>query len=169
MTSRWIGGTLTNFDEVSKNYKKLKDLDVFLTSYKTSDYTKRELLEFRREKRHLEDLYGGITDMLGSPDAVFVIDTHLETTAISEARKLDITTIGIVDTNADPMIIDYPIPANDDAVGSVKLITSYLMDAWIEGKKPESKAKPAKTEVSKAIEPKVKRPKPTPVKAEAKA
>lgn len=133
--SRWVGGTLTNFDEVGKNYKKLKDLDLFLKSYKTSDYTKRELLEFAREKKHLENLYGGISTMEAAPDALLIIDTHLETTAIAEAKRLEIPIVGVVDTNADPMVIDYPIPANDDAVGSIKLIASYLMDAWIEGSK----------------------------------
>jgi len=139
ITERWIGGTLTNFDEVSKNFKKLKDIRSFLAAGKTTGYTKRELLEMAREKAKLERFYGGIENLSGAPDALLVIDTNMEDTAISEAIAMGVDTVGIVDTNADPTIIDYPIPANDDAVGSVSIILSYLVDAWIEGQKGEIK------------------------------
>ena len=132
---RWIGGTLTNFPEVSKNFKKLKETEEFLASGKDGGYTKRELLMMDREKESLKDLYGGIADLDRIPDALVIIGTQLETTAVREAISNKVTSVGIVDTNADPTIIDYPIPANDDAVGSIKLITSYLVDAWIEGSK----------------------------------
>ncbi len=140
VTLRWIGGTLTNFSEVSRNVKKLSELTEFLASDKAHEYTKREVVVFGREKVKLEDLYGGISGMDRIPDALVVIGTQLETTAVKEARLSEITTVGIVDTNADPNIIDYPIPANDDAVGSIKLITSYLADAWIEGAKIANKS-----------------------------
>lgn len=141
VTTRWVGGMLTNFEEVSKNYKKLNDLEIFLHSQKKEDYTKHEILLFEREKKKLEKLYGGVARLERIPDAVYLIDTHHEQTALLEAHKLDVATVGIVDTNADPTIIDYPIPANDDAVGSIKLITSYLIDAWIEGQKKDGEKK----------------------------
>lgn len=133
VTSRWIGGTLTNFPEVSKNFKRLSELKEFLNSSKKGEYTKREIVLFEREKAKLMDLYEGFTGMDRVPDALIIVGTHLENTAVREAISNNVTTVGIVDTNADPDIIDYPIPANDDAVGSIKLITSYLVDAWIEG------------------------------------
>lgn len=146
VVSRWIGGTFTNYGEVAKNYKKLKDLEEFLASEKTHDYTKREVLLFERQKNHLKDLYEGVVNMDRIPEAVYIIDTHHEDTAVGEASKMGVSILGIVDTNSDPTVIDYPIPANDDAVGSIKLITSYLVDAWIEGqekarKKDASEAK----------------------------
>lgn len=133
--NRWIGGTLTNFPEVSKNFKKLKELEEFLASGKDNGYTKRELLEMGRSRDKLISLYGGIRDLGKIPDALVIIGTQFEQTAVREAISNNVPTVGIVDTNADPSVIDYPIPANDDAVGSIKLITSYLVDAWIEGAK----------------------------------
>lgn len=148
VTNRWIGGTLTNFSEVSKNYKKLNDLDVRLKDdEEKAKYTKKEVGLWAKEKAKLESFYGGASDMKKLPDALFVIDTHLEELAVKEAQRMGVATVGIVDTNADPYLIDYPIPANDDAVGSLKLIISYIIDAWIEGRKNlESKvpASPAK-------------------------
>ncbi len=134
VTSRWIGGTITNFSEVAKNFKKLFELNELLGK-PPGDYTKREMVLFEKEKNKLNNLYEGIVDLDKIPDALVVIGTQLEETAVREAIKNNIATVGIVDTNADPTIIDYPIPANDDAVGSIKLITSYLVDAWIEGAK----------------------------------
>jgi len=132
---RWVGGTLTNFSEVVKNFKKLKDLlEKLASEEERSKYTKKEVGLWEKEKQKLERLYGGIADLKKIPDAVFVIDSHLETLAIDEAGKMGVATVAIVDTNANPEIIDYPIPANDDATGSIKLITSYIIDAWIEGK-----------------------------------
>ncbi|MGE5041979.1 MAG: 30S ribosomal protein S2 [Candidatus Levyibacteriota bacterium] len=139
ITARWVGGTLTNFSEVSKNIKKLKEIKELLSTSKKEEYTKREQLLFEREKAKLEDFYGGIAEMGDIPDALYIIGTQGEDTAVSEAGKMDVETVGIVDTNADPSVIDYPIPANDDAVGSIKLITSYLMDAWIEGRTQRGK------------------------------
>lgn len=136
---RWIGGTLTNFSEVSKNFKKLRDLREFLDSNKKSEYTKKEVLLMERERGKLSSLYGGIADLDKVPDALVIIGTQLETTAVSEGLSSHIPIVGIVDTNADPTMIDYPIPANDDAVGSIKLITSYLVDSWIEGAKIKNK------------------------------
>ncbi len=135
VTQRWIGGTLTNFSEVSKNFKKLAELTENLANdEEKAKYTKKEVGIWEKERQKLVSLYGGIADLKKIPDAVFVIDSHLETLAIDEAGKMGVTTVAVVDTNANPEIIDYPIPANDDATGSIKLITSYIIDAWIEGK-----------------------------------
>lgn len=136
VTSRWIGGTLTNFEEVAKNFRRLKDLTARLANEEErAKYTKKEVGLWEKKRVKLASFYGGIADMEKLPDAFFIIDTHLEDLAVREALKTGVTTVGIVDTNADPTVIDYPIPANDDAVGSIKLITSYIMDGWIEGRK----------------------------------
>lgn len=133
VTYRWIGGMITNFDEVKKNYKKLKDISELLKSGRASGYTKRELVQFEKQRTKLEEIYGGINTLEKIPDALFIIDTHLEKTAISEAHNMDVELVGIVDTNADPAVVTYPIPANDDAVGSIKIITEYIVEAWMEG------------------------------------
>lgn len=136
VTNRWVGGLLTNFDEVSKNFKKLKELtDNLKNEELRSKYTKKEIGLWAREKEKLENLYGGVVTLAKKPDALFIIDSHLEELAVREAIQMGVITVGIVDTNANPDLIDYPIPANDDAVGSIKLITSYIVDAWIEGRK----------------------------------
>lgn len=149
ISNRWVGGLLTNFTEVAKNYKKLNDLSAKLKDpEEKAKYTKKEIGLWEKERAKLESFYGGVAEMKKVPDALFIIDTHLEELAVREARAMGVTTVGITDTNADPHLIDYPIPANDDAVGSIKLITSYIVDAWIEGRKEVKKEKPATTEVT---------------------
>ncbi len=139
VTNRWIGGILTNFSEVAKNYKKLKDITARLKNDdEKAGYTKKEIGLWEKDRQKLESFYGGVSEMKKIPDALFIIDTHLEDLAVREARQMGVSTVGIVDTNADPAVIDYPIPANDDAVGSIKLIVDYIIDAWIEGKKAQS-------------------------------
>ena len=145
VTKRWIGGTLTNSSEVAKNYKKLKDIAEKLKDPSArSKYTKKEMSDLEKLRQKLEGFYGGIAQMPSAPDALFIIDTHQEHVAAREANKAGIPAVGITDTNADPTIIDYPIPANDDAVGSVKLLTDYIFDAWIEGRKNPIKAEEKK-------------------------
>jgi small subunit ribosomal protein S2 len=169
VTKRWIGGTLTNATEVAKNYKKLKDIAEKLKDPQArSKYTKKEMSDLEKLRQKLEGFYGGIAEMPAAPDAVFIIDTHQEHVAASEAKKAGIPTIGITDTNSDPTIIDYPIPANDDAVGSVKLLTDYIFDAWIEGRKNPvkqeaegSKEKPEAKKEEKPAEKKEEKPKKT--------
>lgn len=153
ITNRWIGGILTNLSEVSKNFKKLKDYSLRLKSdEEKSKYTKKEIGQWEKERQKLEGLYGGIMNIHRVPDALFIIDTHLEDLAVREAARTGIKTVGIVDTNADPHVIDYPIPANDDAVGSIQLITRYIIDAWIEGRKAAKVAveEPAPAQEAKA-------------------
>jgi small subunit ribosomal protein S2 len=136
VTKRWIGGTFTNLQEVSKNFRKLKELETNLMDPSARErFTKREIGEWEKEKEKLKGYYGGVVSMTKVPDAIFVIDTHIEDQAVREALSMNVKTIGITDTNSDPTIIDYPIPANDDAVGSIQLITQYLIEAWREGKK----------------------------------
>jgi small subunit ribosomal protein S2 len=153
---RWIGGTLTNYAEVSKNFKRLKDLSARLEDdYEKSKYTKKEIGDWEKEKQKLLGFYGAAVNMAKTPDALFIIDTHLERVAAHEATRMGIPTVGITDTNADPTIINYPIPANDDAVGSLKLIISYVMDAWLEGREQYKKGvqeSAVKAEKEKAAE-----------------
>ncbi len=136
ITNRWIGGILTNFAEVSKNFAKLADIEEKLKNEEErSKYTKKEIGDWGKEKQKLESFYGGISSMKKTPDALFIIDSHLEDLAVREAKVMGVPTVAFVDTNSDPEVIDYPIPANDDALGSVELIVKFIMDAWIEGKK----------------------------------
>lgn len=153
VTSRWIGGTLTNFEEIKKNHKKLNDITELLSVGKKSGYTKRELVLMEKEKNKLESLYGGIKTLDRIPDALFIVDTHLETTAIKESKIMDVTNVGIVDTNANPGEVAYPIPANDDAVGSIKAIAEFIIDAWVEGQKTkDEKQKKEEKKEEKAAE-----------------
>ena len=169
VTQRWIGGILTNFTEVSKNFKKLNDLKQKVSSpEERAIYTKKEIGIFEKEIQRLESFYNGISDMLQKPDALFIIDSHLENLAVKEASNMRVETVAIVDTNADPYIIDHPIPANDDAVGSIKLIVSHILDSWFEGiksqkppkkeeEKPVQKAQDKKENLEKSEEKKVKK------------
>lgn len=142
VTQRWIGGILTNFEEVAKNFKRLKDLNARLTNEEEkAKYTKKEVGLLEKQRAKLELFYGGVSDMERIPDALFIIDTHLEDLAVREGTRVGVPIVGIVDTNADPSVIDYPIPANDDAVGSIKLIVGFIMDAWIEGWRQKEKEK----------------------------
>ncbi|MCL5010441.1 MAG: 30S ribosomal protein S2 [Patescibacteria group bacterium] len=152
VTARWVGGLLTNLSEVKKNFKRLKDLEFFLgNEEERSKYTKKEISLFQKEKQKLADLYEGVKNLEKTPDALFIIDTHLEDLAVREAKKTKVATVGITDTNADPYLIDYPIAANDDALGSIKLIVDYIIDAWIEGRKnPESGAKDRELDIEKS-------------------
>lgn len=159
VTNRWVGGVLTNFSEVLKNIKKLKDLTENIKSEEfKSKYTKKEIGLWEKEIQKLESLYGGIANMTKLPDAIFVVDTHLENLAVREAIRMGIDIAGITDTNSDPTIIDYAIPANDDAVGSVQIITSYIIDAWIEGKKSQELRSKDQEEEKKAEQVKEEKP-----------
>jgi len=144
VTQRWIGGVLTNFGEVSKNFKKLKELGEKLeNAEEKAKFTKKEVGLWEKERQKLASFYSGVWEMQQKPDALFIIDSHLEDLAVREATSVGVPTVAIVDTNADPYVIDYPIPANDDAVGSIKLITTHIIDAWVEGIKAQ---KPPKVE-----------------------
>ncbi len=153
VTQRWIGGVFTNFPEVSKNFRRLQELTANLQNdFEKAKYTKKEISLWEKERAKLYNFYGGVAEMKGIPDAIFIIDTHMEDLAVREARATNVTTIGITDTNSDPTIIDHPIPANDDALGSIQLITDCIVDAWIAGKKAgtEQRVKNEAAEAKKA-------------------
>lgn len=160
VTNRWIGGTLTNLTEVAKNSKKLKDLEGRLANEDEKEkYTKKEVGMWEKDRQKLEAHYGGVKNMKAKPDVLIIVDSHLENLAVREARATATPTVAIVDTNADPLVIDHPIPANDDAAGSIKLIVNYLVDAWIEGRKtPKEEPKETK-ETEETKETKEEKPK----------
>jgi small subunit ribosomal protein S2 len=142
VTERWLGGMLTNYQTIRKSLRKLDELEEILegvdidapTEETAKGFTKKELLLISREKAKLERALGGIREMGAAlPGAVFIIDTKKEYIAVNEANKLDIPVIAIVDTNVDPDPIDFPIPGNDDALRSIRLLTGAISEAVIEG------------------------------------
>ncbi|WP_312350548.1 30S ribosomal protein S2, partial [Actinomyces sp.] len=131
---RWLGGMLTNFSTVSKRLQRLKELEqVDFDDVASSGHTKKELLMMRREKDKLGRTLGGIRDMAKVPSAVWIVDPKKEHLAVSEARKLNIPIVAILDTNADPDEVDYRIPGNDDAIRAVALLTRVVADAVADG------------------------------------
>jgi small subunit ribosomal protein S2 len=136
VTERWLGGMLTNFRTIRLQVTRLKKLEAGLESGDfASKYNKKELLDFTNEVAGLNKIFAGVKQMDQLPAAVFVVDAPRESIAVAEARKLGIPVIGIADTNADPDLIDYPIPANDDATRAVRLITRQIAQAAAEGAK----------------------------------
>ena len=131
---RWLGGTLTNWSTVQGRVGYLKELNQKEESGELAALPKKEAALLRRERDKLQQNLGGLTEMLQIPDIAIVVDPKREATAIAECRKLGITVISILDTNSDPNVVDIPIPANDDAVRSIKLIISVLSDAIKTGK-----------------------------------
>ncbi|HLS23323.1 MAG TPA: 30S ribosomal protein S2 [Pseudogracilibacillus sp.] len=134
VNQRWLGGTLTNFKTIRKRINRLNEIEKMEEDGTFDVLPKKETINLTREKERLLKFLGGIRDMDKLPDAVFVIDPRKENIAVAEARKLNIPIVGIVDTNCDPDEIDYIIPANDDAIRAVRLLTSTIADAIIEGK-----------------------------------
>ena len=130
---RWLGGMLTNFNTVRRSIKKLQNLQKMEVDGTIDSFVKKERLIMAREKDKLEKVLSGIADMTRLPGAIFLVDVKKEHIAIDEPRKLRIPIYAIVDTNCDPDLIDYPIPANDDAVKSIEIITKAIADAVIEG------------------------------------
>jgi len=133
ITDRWLGGTLTNFGTIRKSIKHMKNLDKMSTDGTYENITKKEILTIEREKEKMKKVLDGIEEMKRLPGIIFIVDTKKEQIAVNEARKLNIPIIAIVDTNADPTIIDYPIPANDDAAKSISIISRIMADAVVEG------------------------------------
>ena len=133
VNDRWLGGTLTNFRTIKTGIERLRTLERMVEDGTMEGLPKKEALMLNREREKLEKFLGGIKAMNGVPAAIFVIDPHHEHIAIREGRKLNIPIVAITDTNCDPDQIDFVIPANDDAIRSVKLITSRLADACLEG------------------------------------
>ena len=147
---RWLGGTLTNWDTIKKRIDYLKELEAMEEDGTFEVLPKNEVSLLMKERDKLDRTLGGIKDMPGIPDALFVVDPRKEYIAVNEANKLGIPVIAMVDTNTDPDNIDYVIPANDDAIRAIKLITSVMADAFIEGNQGESQT--ANDEKSQSIE-----------------
>ncbi len=148
VTERWLGGMMTNFSTIRKSVKKMNNIDRLLSDASASSITKKERLTLERERNKLEKVLGGIANLNRLPSAVFIIDIGYEHIALAEAKKLGMTTFGMVDTNCDPNKIDFPIPANDDASKSIKIIIDYVTASIKEGleerrKEKESAAAPA--------------------------
>ncbi|WP_163113603.1 30S ribosomal protein S2 [Bacillus velezensis] len=143
VNQRWLGGTLTNFETIQKRIKRLKDIEKMQENGTFEVLPKKEVVQLKKELERLEKFLGGIKDMKDLPDALFIIDPRKERIAVAEARKLNIPIIGIVDTNCDPDEIDVVIPANDDAIRAVKLLTSKMADAILEAKQGEEEAEAA--------------------------
>jgi small subunit ribosomal protein S2 len=131
---RWLGGMLTNFKTIRQSIKRLKDLTAMFEDGSIERFNKKEALGLSRERDRLDQSLGGIKDMDGLPDALFVVDVGHEKIAVSEANKLGIPVVGVVDTNNDPSNIDYVIPGNDDAIGAVRLYIRGVADAVLDGR-----------------------------------
>ncbi|WP_347297329.1 30S ribosomal protein S2 [Dolosigranulum savutiense] len=134
---RWLGGTLTNWQTISKRIDRLKELEAMEEDGTFEVLPKKEVGLLIKERQKLEQNLGGIKDMPGVPDVLFVVDPRKEEIAVKEARKLNIPVVAMVDTNCDPEEVDVIIPSNDDAIRAVKLITKTLADAYVEGNQGE--------------------------------
>jgi len=134
INQRWLGGTLTNFRTIQKRIKRLIEIEQMETDGTISVYPKKEQILIHKEAVRLENFLGGIKEMKKLPDAVVIVDPKEDHNAVSEAKKLGIPVFGLADTNCDPALVDYAIPANDDAIKSIKLLMSLLADAIVESK-----------------------------------
>ncbi|MBI2601026.1 30S ribosomal protein S2 [Candidatus Daviesbacteria bacterium] len=139
MAERWISGFLTNYEEISKNIKKLKELQEQKEKGKLSKYTKKEQLLLDRQMEKLKRDFAGVMEMDRLPDAIFILDTVADNTAVREAVRKGMPTVAISDSNSDPTIINYPIPGNDDAIKSIKVLVEAVANSYEEGKKTASK------------------------------
>jgi len=154
VTERWLGGMLTNWNTIGGRVKHVKDLESRMESGElTNKYNKLEVQRFQEEIDAMNVLYGGIKDMNSRPGAVFIVDIVNDVNAVREATKMKIPIVALVDTNADPSLVDYPIPANDDAIKTIQLVTDYVAQAIATGKAKVKAEAPEKTaEPSEKIE-----------------
>ena len=134
VNQRWLGGLLTNMATVQKSIKRLKELEQMSSEGAWGGRPKKEIVRLERDRKHLDQNLAGIKDMPGLPDVVFVIDSNKEAIAVKEARRLGIPVVAIVDTNCDPDEVDWVIPGNDDALRAIRLFTSKIADAVVEGR-----------------------------------
>jgi small subunit ribosomal protein S2 len=132
VTDRWLGGMLTNFGTIRKSVKKMQSIEKMLEDNSIS-INKKERLTLKRDKEKMDKVLGGITNMSRTPAALFIVDISHEHIALKEAKRLGISTFGMVDTNSDPNTVDFAIPSNDDATKSIAIITNYITAAIIEG------------------------------------
>lgn len=134
VNQRWLGGMLTNFKTIKIRVERLKELDAMVQDGSINRFPKKEILQLQNEREKLEKNLGGIKEMVRLPGALFVVDTQRENIAVAEANRLGIPVVAVVDTNCDPDVIDYPIPGNDDAIRAIRLISSKISDACVEGR-----------------------------------
>jgi small subunit ribosomal protein S2 len=152
VNQRWLGGTLTNFSTIRKSINHLKRLEDMRDTGEFERVTKKEAAGLDRERAKLEKALFGIKHMEDLPSAVYIIDPRKERIAVAEAQKLQIPIIAIVDTNCDPSGIDYPIPGNDDAIRAIRLITSRIADAVVEGRGVSAKVSAETDTVAAMVE-----------------
>ncbi len=145
--NRWLGGTLTNFQTMKKSINRLKELEEMKKDGSINRYTKKEIMKMEKELIKLERNLGGIKNMDEPPSALFLVDTQKEKIALNEGKRLGIPLAAIVDTNGDPEDIDFVLPGNDDAIRSIRLLTSIIADACIEGHKEREEKLRAEEEV----------------------
>ena len=143
VTDRWLGGMMTNFSTIRRSVKKMENIDRMLADGSLTSITKKEKLTLTRERNKLEKVLGGVAKLNRIPSAMFVVDITNEHLAITEAQKLGIRTFAMVDTNSNPNLVDFPIPANDDASKSIKIITDYVVGAIKTGLEERQQAKAA--------------------------
>ena len=148
VTERWLGGMLTNFNTVRKSVKKMQSIEKMLGDGTFDSITKKERLTLSRDKEKMEKVLGGIAQLGRIPAALFIVDIGHEHIALAEAKRLGITTFGVVDTNCDPNRVEFPIPANDDATKSIAIISNYLTAAIAEGLVERQAAKEEEAEES---------------------
>ena len=146
VNQRWLGGMLTNYQTISKRVDRLYELEKMEEDGIFDLVPKKEVMELNHERERLEKYLGGIKEMQGLPDAIYVVDPKKEDIAVREARILHIPVVAIIDTNCDPDIIDYPIPGNDDAIRAVKLLTETMANAVLEAKQGEETEEVEETE-----------------------
>lgn len=157
VTERWLGGMLTNFSTIRKSVKKMQSIEKMLNDGTFDNITKKERLTLQRDKDKMEKVLGGIAQLARIPAALFIVDISHEHIALAEARRLNITTFGMVDTNADPTKVDFPIPSNDDATKSIAIITNYITAAIAEGLAERASEKPEDVVEEDETEKKVRR------------
>jgi small subunit ribosomal protein S2 len=133
MVNRWLGGTMTNFQTIRRSIRRMEEIEKMEKDGTLDKLKKKERLVRLREHEKLENVLGGIREMANLPGAIFIVDVKREDIAVSEARKLGIPIIAMVDTNCDPELVDYPVPSNDDALSSIELVTSIITDAIQQG------------------------------------
>jgi small subunit ribosomal protein S2 len=150
VTERWLGGMLTNHQTIYKSVQKLDEIEAMMNDGRMENFSKKEQLEFSRKFEKLNTNLGGIRKMKGVPDAVFVVDTAEEETAVREANKLGVPVIGIVDTNCDPTLVSFPIPGNDDAIRAISLFTRVVADSIEEGRKMRAEGKDQGVDMAEA-------------------
>lgn len=136
---RWMGGIVTNWEQIKKSLDRIKDLEAQKAKGELKKYTKKENLLIDRDIAKVDRFLGGLRNLTEVPSAIFVVDVKKEIAAVKEARTKGLTVVGIVDTNADPDLVDYPIPANDDAVSSIKFIVGKICQAYQDGKALQAK------------------------------